>query len=83
MTEEINIPVSVDPAIQEARRVAFLISTAEHRMGIDNQDLPLSARLENILQGAMDDPAAIDPALFGLIHMLASAPNGVRTNRAS
>lgn len=74
MTEGPNLPIRHDPAVEEARRVAFLIGEAEHRLGINNDHLPLSARLQMVLQGAMDNPRAVDPGTFAVIYKLAAVP---------
>jgi hypothetical protein len=69
MTENTVSPP--DPEVQNARRVAWVMAQAEYSIGINSCDLPLSARLENILQESMVKPWAIDPQTFSILYKLA------------
>ena len=65
-----------DPEIENARRVAFTIATAEHTFSIDNSDLPLSGRIEHLLAEA-HRPAMLEPSVFEMIYRLnATQPLG-------
>ncbi|WOH70652.1 hypothetical protein RX330_20355 [Bradyrhizobium sp. NDS-1] len=54
-----------------ARRIAFTLAKAEDALGIRYAiSLPLKARTDMILAGAMENPSAIDEATYSLAYML-------------
>lgn len=67
------------PDIDLARRLAFILSMAERSLGLAQQQLPLDARLEAVLDAAMLAPEAITPIKFRIIYSLM---NSMRANSA-
>jgi len=60
-----------------AHKLAFMIGGAQHALGINgpNSDsLPLQPQLEAILQGAMENPAAVDEATYSIVYLLSQQP---------
>jgi hypothetical protein len=59
------------PETEQTRRIAFMIARAAHDLGVNlPSSLPMDARLDCILQAAMDAPADIDPDAFKLVYAL-------------
>ena len=59
--------------IDAARRVAFIVSSAEVSLGLTHRELPLLVRLGSILDAAMLAPEAITPIQFQTIYQLMGA----------
>lgn len=71
LAEDKALPESKLAEIQDARRIAFVLSQVEQQLGFrDVKDLPLSARIENALQGAMAAP--IEEWAFEMLHLLSA-----------
>ena len=63
------------------RRVALLLAQAEHGLGfLGCHRLPLRARLEAVLFGAADRPAAVDPTTYAVAYRLYSANHNEEIN---
>lgn len=60
----------LNPTVAVARKVAFVIATAEDKLGLTATGIPLLSRLEQIMQTAMERPATIDPALYEIAFWL-------------
>jgi hypothetical protein len=74
MLEHASLPSEV----QTARLLAFMLSEAEHALGIQDADkLPLDYRLEAVLSGAMENPAAVDEATYSIAYALSQQQSNV------
>lgn len=63
--------------IELSRRLAFMLSETEHAVGIHGGDLPLAARLDNVLIAAMHDPSSVEPERYRALHVLRNTLAGV------
>jgi hypothetical protein len=71
MIEPPPLEVQDRPELNNARHIALVLGRSEHALGIrDAKALPLSARIENALQGAMQAPELVDEDTFELLHLL-------------
>lgn len=61
---------SMSEDAEAARRIAFTLAKAENALGITHRaGLPLSYRMEMILSGAMENPAAVDDEVYSLAYV--------------
>lgn len=69
MPEVMRLPSDIGIAL----KIAHLLARAEHTLGFYSSALdrlPLQARLEAILSGAMENPSAVDEATYSLAYAL-------------
>jgi hypothetical protein len=58
------------PEIALARQICFMLGEAEHALGIEAHGLPLDARLERVLAGAMERPQLISADAYAALYLL-------------
>jgi hypothetical protein len=64
-------PIIERPSLELACGVAFVLRLAEISLGIEpNEAIPLEARLDRALYGAMNDPVAISEAAYGVLYTM-------------